>query len=611
MKKKRWKKSFTIIGIAFLLTACVKEKVLEKSIESPQEAEKIESPKTIEKVKEAELYEPVQEIREATMYEPVQKVEKPIPYHVPLEEIAKKLEYACRLKHYQEEIDWGYGELDPFPEKGVINVSFYIVDGNRILFLPEGKGNTEILVGNQLCEAYESKELGGYLFYMLSNWGVSEYGVPLNDLETSSIRYCTVRKGTTKEKDITKMPGDSLRNHYSVEYSFTDLVWLGKTKVNMEVDDSFQLPPINIEENDYIEGLKNHIVERAKDAKRYGSYDIYIRSMKRGGQMEEYYGTNCSIEFAIVGDRFRQYKNYCVGDDMEMEWTWQDVLFRTSPWIQDEELVDRTIRDARGVFHIEVNKDTEVRAKSRHKYEKERGLRDFSKLSLKEALDLIEYTWSYGEWFGMNELGYKYGTVRSLEGKEIDVFLSSREDRLYFRLVEDEEEEYYRIWRSDYRQQEGQLETGLIHIGLSTKGPVDTIEKELGRGRIEGRKLPELEVKKIEEDSYVLAMEDYIKDLLVSGGEKGEFEITFGEYEALFPNKVCLSAAVTGERDYYIRCLIVKYGEDEEEKYYFWPVGFGLNGSLEECGADIHYMNQVSIERTKQLNRHRRQIWIP
>lgn len=71
MKKKRWKKSFTIIGIAFLLTACVKEKVLEKSIESPQEAEKIESPKTIEKVKEAELYEPVQEIREATMYEPV------------------------------------------------------------------------------------------------------------------------------------------------------------------------------------------------------------------------------------------------------------------------------------------------------------------------------------------------------------------------------------------------------------------------------------------------------------------------------------------------------------------------------------------------------------
>ena len=106
-------------------------------------------------------------------------------------------------------------------------------------------------------------------------------------------------------------------------------------------------------------------------------------------------------------------------------------------------------------------------------------------------------------------------------------------------------------------------------------------------------------------------MEDYIKDLLVSGGEKGEFEITFGEYEALFPNKVCLSAAVTGERDYYIRCLIVKYGEDEEEKYYFWPVGCGLNGSLEECGADIHYMNQVSIERTKQLNRHRRQIWIP
>ena len=45
---------------------------------------------TLLKVKQAELYEPVQEIREATMYEPVQKVGKPIPYHVPLEEIVSK-----------------------------------------------------------------------------------------------------------------------------------------------------------------------------------------------------------------------------------------------------------------------------------------------------------------------------------------------------------------------------------------------------------------------------------------------------------------------------------------------------------------------------------------
>ena len=44
--------------------------------------------------------------------------------------------------------------------------------------------------------------------------------------------------------------------------------------------------------------------------------------------------------------------------------------------------------------------------------------------------------------------------------------------------------------------------------------------------------------------------------------------------------------------------MIVKNGE---ENYYFWPVGFGLDGSLEECAGDRHYMNKVCIERTKQL----------
>lgn len=130
---------------------------------------------------------------------------------------------------------------------------------------------------------------------------------------------------------------------------------------------------------------------------------------------------------------------------------------------------------------------------------------------------------------------------------------------------------------------------------------------ELGRGGTEERELPELEVKKVEGDSYVLAMEGYIKDLLVEGGEKGEFELDFGEYEALFPNKVCLSVAVTGEREYYVRCLVVKYGEG---KCYFWPVGLGLNGSLEECEAEKYHMNKVCIERIQQLDRHNSKITI-
>ena len=42
-------------------------------------------------------------------------------------------------------------------------------------------------------------------------------------------------------------------------------------------------------------------------------------------------------------------------------------------------------------------------------YKEEGEEKDYSKLSLEEALKQIEYAWSYGEWFGMNELGYKNG----------------------------------------------------------------------------------------------------------------------------------------------------------------------------------------------------------
>ncbi len=77
--------------------------------------------------------------------------------------------------------------------------------------------------------------------------------------------------------------------------------------------------------------------------------------------------------------------------------------------------------------------------------------------------------------------------------------------------------------------------------------------------------------------------------------------INIGEYEALHTNKVCLSAAVSGEgEEYYFRYMIVK---SQKGNYYFWPVGFGLNGSLEEGEMNSHYMNVVCIERTKQLKR--------
>lgn len=70
------------------------------------------------------------------------------------------------------------------------------------------------------------------------------------------------------------------------------------------------------------------------------------------------------------------------------------------------------------------------------------------------------------------------------------------------------------------------------------------------------------------------------------------------EFYSIKWNPAAVSAD-SGE-EYYFRYLIIR---SEKGKYYFWPAGFGLDGSLEECSAERHHMNAVCIERTKQLER--------
>lgn len=190
----------------------------------------------------------------------------------------------------------------------------------------------------------------------------------------------------------------------------------------------------------------------------------------------------------------------------------------------------------------------------------------------------------------MNELGYKNGKLRNLKGKEVILFSNEEEDSFSFCLASEEDVHYTLRWSKDKK---GQL-PGLI---TSYEKDKNRMKEELGRGKIEGRELSDLKVGNIKEDEYVLAMEGYIRDMLLKNGKKGEYEIYYGEYETFKEGKACLLAAVTGEGEYYVRCLIVKYGEG---KYHFWPVGFGLNGTLEQCEAGRHHMNKVSIERTKQ-----------
>lgn len=80
--------------------------------------------------------------------------------------------------------------------------------------------------------------------------------------------------------------------------------------------------------------------------------------------------------------------------------------------------------------------------------------------------------------------------------------------------------------------------------------------------------------------------------------ENSERQYGSDTYEALHSTRVSISAAVTGEEDYYFRYLIVR---SPKGNYYFWPAGFGLDGSLEEFEAARHHMNRVCIDRTVEI----------
>lgn len=570
-KEKRWKAFGGFMLFALMGTlACTKKSIPGEVIEEEEQFQNIE---------ELEAHEP-------------------IPYQIPLEEIGKKIEYLEKRARLWNTWRWEYWGLGPLPEQGVVNMSLYALEGNKIAFLPEGRGNTEIQLGDRTCEVYEEEE--GYLFYIIKDWTVEEQGVPLNDLESSIIQYCSVREERREKKEE-----EEDRQNYDGEYFLQDLVWLGEVEVNLDREEAFKMPPIEIEENEYVQVVLNHIVERAKEEERYGSYDIYIDEWRRIGTLKNGHETDCWMNFAIVGEGLREYKSFVLRDDgyIRLYLTMGDILFRSSRGSRNEkELVAGAMKNARGVVHLDITKETEIPVAGKSVYKEEEGT--YPDLSIEELLELLEYAWSYGEWFGINELGYKNGRLRNLKGKEVIFFQSEDEDKhLYFCLA-DEKDIYYTLRWNQEREKGGQLRTGLI---TSYEGDEKERGLELGRGRIEGRELPELEVGNIEEDEYVLAMEGYIKDLLLKNEKKGEYELYYGEYEELKEGKVCLSGAITGEKEYYVRCLIVKYGEG---KYHFWPVGFGLNGSLEECEAEKHHMNKVSIERTKQLERHKRKIAI-
>lgn len=82
----------------------------------------------------------------------------PVPYGVPLEEIAEKIEYQYAYSCTFNDTAF-HDYLNCFDELGLLSewkhrLTIYIAEGNKILFLPEGAGNTRVLVNGELCELY-------------------------------------------------------------------------------------------------------------------------------------------------------------------------------------------------------------------------------------------------------------------------------------------------------------------------------------------------------------------------------------------------------------------------------------------------------------------------
>lgn len=71
------------------------------------------------------------------------------PIMFPLEEIAQKIEYLYAYQNMLYGQAYDNGELGPLPEGRDICLDIYAAEGNKLLFLPKGRGNREVLVNGE------------------------------------------------------------------------------------------------------------------------------------------------------------------------------------------------------------------------------------------------------------------------------------------------------------------------------------------------------------------------------------------------------------------------------------------------------------------------------
>lgn len=543
-----------------------------------------------------------------------------IPYYVPLNEIGEKIEYAYACGQMWtgiagEEFD-GLGYL-PVGKK--FSLSVYLTEGNKILFLPDGMGNQEILLKDGYHDLYYSEQDEGYCFFLIRDWQTEEAGVPVNSPENPySIETCTVKEKTGYEFSL----GDI--QSYRTEFDLDSLVSLGKIEVFFDPKAEAALPSVLLAENEYIDSAVREAQCILAGQKIYGDFEMYVGRYGRSARIE----SACEMTGCIMGNDLEQYFHFVIYDNGKIEKVWPyasgegdmvtyfineyhrralpDHIFRT---VTGEQRGPISFQVVEGQDYPDLNPDLDTQNWGSLYKDNDCGT-DFYGMEAERAGEYLDYVISYSEWFGMNELGYQAGKLRGLDGKEVRMYVEGGDrSSLYFAPIGEDgkEKDYYMVMGNAYADQEGQLGVSICEPFNGNRQSL----KELGTTTIHIRELPSFSVPAIKEDEYIRATEEYVKDLLVQGGKSGEYRMYIGEYTAgSDSNKACISAAVSGGEgeEYYVRYLIVK---SQTGKYYFWPTGFGLNGSLEECAADRHYMNRLCIERTKLLGRSEYEIIIP
>lgn len=557
-----------------------------------------------------------------------------ILYDIPLKEIAKRIENEYVYENMIDRIaEWKQKELGLLPAGEDIKLVVYIAEGNKLLFLPEEKANTTVMVNDELCPVYYSEVAKGYIFYVLVDWQLCENGVPVNSLESDAyhrIRDCIVQE---KDADYVKVDEVNSQEYYYYRFNLEDVVKLGEISVTFDQEATRNLPEISVDGNEYIGAALEVVEETYREHQRYGNYRIYLETY---GRVQGRYGayTDCKISAAVVGNDSEDYFFCSIGDNGEIgnAYFWYFPMRESPPFLIAQSYLDAELENFisgiaglyREVIELEITEDAEeeeeMNQESADVPEDNQEI-DFRTMCEEDISAWIEYVYSYGEWFGMNELGYQAGELRGLCDEEIimytfnnngesllfvpkskvNTWITGEGGQTYPVYVNKEGEmEFYQLQRNIYARGNGQLNTTLFMKYYSLPKYADTLIK-LGEMSLTSHELRQSEVTEVEEDEYIRAFEQYVEDLLSLNRKEGKYEIYIGEYEALHTNKVCLSAAVSGEgEEYYFRYMIVK---SQKGNYYFWPVGFGLNGSLEEGEMNSHYMNAVCIERTKQLKR--------